>query len=161
MSLTLKGGLLIGVLCSVWMFVVGFAGWYKDPALQSMFFVVILIEVGVLFWMLRQLPEASKKFAGILKAGTVMALIGAVVIFICSYLFTTVFFPNYFEEIRVLGEQQYRAQGMTDQQVAAAMASMAPMQTPVVNALTGAIGTVVTGFLASALLGLILKKKSA
>jgi hypothetical protein len=35
------------------------------------------------------------------------------------------------------------------------------MQTPVVNALTGAIGTIVTGFLASAVLGLILKKKPA
>jgi hypothetical protein len=161
MSLTLKGGLLIGGLCSVWMYVVGYAGWYRDPALQAMFFLVIVIEIVALFWMLRQLPESGKTFAGILKAGTMMSLIAAVVIFVASYIFTTVAFPGYFEELRALGEQTYRAQGLSEEQIAATMAAMAPMQTPFVNALTGAIGTVVTGFLASAVLGLILKKQSA
>lgn len=160
MSLTVKGGLLIGVLCSVWMYIVGIAGWYRDPVLQAMFFVVILIEIAVLFWMLRQLPESERTFPGILKAGTMMSLIAAVVIFMASYLFTTVAFPHYFEEVRTLGEQTYRAQGMSEEQIAAVMSSMAPMQSPVVNALTGSIGTVVTGFLASAVLGLIFKKKT-
>lgn len=161
MSLTLKGGLIAGVLCAVWMYVIGFTGWYRDPALQAMFWVVVLIEIGVLYWMLRQLPESEKTFGGILKAGTMMSLIAAVVIFVASYLFTSVVFPGYFEEVRVAGEEMYRAQGMTDEQVAAVMASMAPMQNSVVNALMGSIGTIVTGFLASAVLGLILKKKTA
>lgn len=161
MSLTLKGGLLIGVLCSAWMYVVGFAGWYRDPDLQANFWLVVLIEVAVLYWMLRQLPEAEKTFAGILKAGTIMAAIGAAVIFVASYLFTTVAFPNYFEEIRAIGEQAYRAKGLSDEEVAAITASMAPMQTPVMNALIGSIGTIVTGVVASAVLGLFLKKKTA
>jgi len=161
MSLTLKGGLLIGVLCSIWMYVVGFTGWYLDSTLQSMFFLVILIEIAVLFWMLRQLPEAEKTFAGILKTGTMMSLIAAAVIFVASYIFTTVAFPNYFEDVRALGERMYREQGLTEEQIAAAMAAMAPMQTPFVNALTGSIGTIVTGFLASAVLGLLFKKKTA
>jgi hypothetical protein len=161
MSLTLKGGLIIGGLCAVWMYVIGFTGWYKDPALQAMFWVVVLIEIGVLYWMLRQLPEPGKTFGGILKAGTMMSLIAAVVIFVASYLFTSVVFPNYFEEVRVAGEAMYRAQGMTEEQVAAVMASMAPMQNSTVNAIMGSIGTIVTGFLASAVLGLILKKKTA
>jgi hypothetical protein len=161
MSLTVKGGLIIGVLCGVWMYVIGFTGWYRDPALQAMFWVVVLIEIGVLYWMLRQLPESEKTFGGILKAGTMMSLIAAAVIFVASYLFTSVVFPNYFEEVRVAGEEMYRAQGMTDEQIAAVMASMAPMQTSAVNALMGSIGTIVTGFLASAVLGLILKKKTA
>jgi hypothetical protein len=161
MSLTLKGGLIIGVLCAVWMYVIGFTGWYRDPALQAMFWVVVLIEIGVLYWMLRQLPDAEKTFGGILKAGTMMSLIAAVVIFVASYLFTSVVFPSYFEEVRVAGEEMYRAQGMTDEQVAAVMASMAPMQNSVVNALMGSIGTIVTGFLASAILGLLFKKKTA
>lgn len=161
MSHTLKGGLLIGVLCSIWMYVVGFTGWYLDPDLQAMFFVVIPIEIAALFWALRQLPESEKTFAGILKAGTMMSLIAAAVIFVASYLFTTVVFPNYFDDVRVLGEQMYREQNMTEEEIAAVTASMAPMQTPFVNALTGAIGTIVTGFLGSAVLGLLLKKKTA
>jgi hypothetical protein len=161
MSLTLKGGLLIGLSCAVWMYIVGFTGWYRDPALQAMFFLVIFIEVGILFWMLRRLPETEKTFAGILKAGTYMSLIAAVVIFVASYLFTTAVFPHYFEEVRTLGIETYRAQGLTEDEIKSAMAAIAPMQTPVVNALTGAIMTVVTGFLGSAVIGLILKKKAA
>ena len=161
MSLTVKGGLLIGVLCSIWMYVVGYTGWYLDPALQSMFFLVIVIEIAVLFWMLRQLPDPQKTFAGILKAGTVMSLIAAAVIFVASYIFTSVAFPNYFEEVRAVGERMYREQNKSEEEIAAIMASMAPMQNSLVNALTGVIGTIVTGFLASAVLGMILKKKTA
>jgi hypothetical protein len=161
MSLTVKGGLLIGVLCAFWMYVIGFTGWYRHPSLQAMFWLVVLIEIGVLFWMLRQLPEAEKTFAGILKAGTIMSFIAAAVIFVASYLFTSVVFPSYFEEVRVAGEQMYREKGLKEEEIAAIMASMAPMQTSAVNALMGSVGTIVTGFLASALLGLILKKKTA
>jgi hypothetical protein len=32
MNPILSAGLLIGVLCGVWMFVMGFTGWYRDPA---------------------------------------------------------------------------------------------------------------------------------
>jgi hypothetical protein len=161
MSISVKGGLLIGVLCAVWMYVIGFTGWYRDPSLQSMFWLVVLIEIGVLSWMLRQLPESAKTFAEILKAGTVMSLIAAVVIFAASYLFTSVLFPSYFEEVRAAGEQMYRDKGLKEDEIARITASMAPMQTPVVNALMGSVGTIVTGFLASAALGLILKKKTA
>ena len=31
MNPILNTGLAIGVACAAWMFVVGFAGWYKDP----------------------------------------------------------------------------------------------------------------------------------
>jgi hypothetical protein len=44
MNPILNTGLLIGVLCAVWMFVCGVTGWYKDPALNLLFFLVIPIE---------------------------------------------------------------------------------------------------------------------
>jgi hypothetical protein len=158
---TLKGGLLIGILCGVWMFIVGFTGWYKDPVLQSTFWVVILIEVGVLFWALRRMPADQRTFGRLLKDGTIMSVIGGLVLIIASVLFTTVVFPNYFEELRTIQAEMLRAEGMNEEQIAAAHGAMAPMQTPVVNALMGFVGTVVTGFVASVVIGLFLKKKVA
>ena len=53
-SHSLSAGLLLGVLCGMWTFVMGFTGWYKDPGKTAAFFVVIAIEVAVLIWGLRQ-----------------------------------------------------------------------------------------------------------
>ena len=50
MNTVIRTGLVLGLSCTVWMFVVGFAGWYKDPALQALFWVVVPIEIGVLVW---------------------------------------------------------------------------------------------------------------
>jgi hypothetical protein len=33
MNPILSTGLLIGLLCGAWTFVMGFTGWYKDPVL--------------------------------------------------------------------------------------------------------------------------------
>ena len=52
-------GLLIGVLCGMWTFVMGFTGWYKDPSKAAAFFVVIVIEVAGLIWGLRQTASAG------------------------------------------------------------------------------------------------------
>jgi hypothetical protein len=45
---------VLGVLVGAWTFVMGFTGWYKDPVLLNMFWVVIVIQIVVLLWTLRQ-----------------------------------------------------------------------------------------------------------
>ena len=56
MNQTLKTGVGIGVLCVAWTFVMGFTGWYEDPALAGPLFLVpvILIEVVLLVLGLRK-----------------------------------------------------------------------------------------------------------
>ena len=36
MTPTLTAGLLLGVLCGIWTFVMGFTGWYKDPVVRRL-----------------------------------------------------------------------------------------------------------------------------
>jgi hypothetical protein len=74
MNPIVSAGVLIGVLCGVWTFVMGFTGWYRDPAMTSLFFVVILIELAGLYWGLRQtarhrLRRARRDDAATLGAG--------------------------------------------------------------------------------------------
>jgi hypothetical protein len=155
-----RTGLLIGVGTIAWTFVMGFTGWYKDPVMALVAFlpVVILIEVGLLWWGLRQTAPANE-YAQQVMTGTMMAVVAAVVIFIGSYLFTTVFFPNYFEELRTGQEQLLRQQGMADAEIQAQLAAGRVFQTPVWNALFGAIGTVVTGLLASLVIGAFVRRR--
>jgi hypothetical protein len=89
MNQTLRTGLWIGALCVAWTFVMGFTGWYKDPALVNAFFLVILIEVALLVVGLRK-TAASQGYGRQVLTGTLMAAVAAAVIFCGSLLFTTV-----------------------------------------------------------------------
>jgi hypothetical protein len=158
MNVIVKSGIWIGVLCAIWMLVVGYTGWYKDPVLLNLFYLVVLIELGVIFWGLKQ-TAAGLGYGGQVAAGTLMAVMGGAIIIVVSILFTTVLFPNYFSELQAIHEQMLRNAGKTEAEIAAEVQAAASMQTPVVNAITGFVATVVTGFIASLIIAAFLRKK--
>jgi hypothetical protein len=155
----LSAGLLIGVLCGVWTFVMGFTGWYKDPVMLWAFFLVIVI-VG-LIWGLRQTAAEGRTYGGQIVAGTLMAVIAGVVIIGSSLLFTMVAFPDYFAELEAAQRQMLQAQGQTPEQIEAAIEAGKTSATPMANAMSGFLGTLVTGILASAVIALFLRGKAA
>lgn len=152
-------GLLIGVLCAVWTFVMGFTGWYKDPTMAGAFFLVILIQVFGLVWGLRQTAAQGRTYSGQVVAGTLMSIIAGVIIVISSLLFTTVVFPEYFQEL----EAGYRAmltdQGKSETEIAAEIESWSASQTPMNQAMNGLIGTFVTGVVISAVTALWIRAR--
>ena len=95
----LSAGILIGVLCAIWTFVMGFTGWYKDPTLSNAFFLVIPIEVAGLVWGLKRTASEERTYRAQLVAGTLMSVVAGVIIIASSLLFTTVAFPEYFREL--------------------------------------------------------------
>jgi hypothetical protein len=127
MNPILNTGLLIGALCAVWMFVCGVTGWYKDPALNLLFFLVIPIEIGGLIWGLRQTAREGRTYRAQIVAGTMMAVIAGVVIIAGSLAFTSMY-PDAMDTMRAAD----------------------PSATPMSGALNGFIYTLVTGILASA-----------
>jgi hypothetical protein len=132
MNPILATGILIGGLCSVWMFVVGFAGWYKDPAMAWAFFLVVLIEVGGLVVGLRRTAVEGRTYTGQIVAGTMMAVIAGVIIIGASLVFTMAAFPDALDAIR----------------------ATEPAATPMSQALDGFLGTLVTGIIASAVIAI-------
>jgi hypothetical protein len=127
--------------------------------LQAAFWIVILIEIGVLVWGLRLTARAGRGYWAQVGAGTLISVIGAVVIFIGSYLFTEVVFPNYFTEINEVYRQMLAHQGLTPDQIDAQIATMAKTQTSFFSASLGALSTVATGFLASLVIAAFVRHK--
>lgn len=159
MNVIVKVGVVLGLLVSLWTFTMGFTGWYKNPKLVSLFFVVILIQIGVLVWGLKQSAKGARTYLGIVAGGTLMSLIGGVIIFLGSLLFTFVVFPNYFEEIRSMGVEMMRAQGLAETEITARIQSEARFQTSFMQAFFGFLGAVVTGLLASLVIAAFVRKK--
>jgi len=163
MNPILSTGLLIGLLCGAWTFVMGFTGWYKDPALANVLFigVAMAIEIVGLIWGLRKTATLGRAYGGQILAGTMMAIVAGVIIIAASLLFTTFVFPNYFSDI----EQAYRValqrQGKTDAEIAAVIQASAASATPMAQAMSGFIGTLVTGIIASAIIGVFVRSHRA
>lgn len=159
MNTIVKAGVLLGVLCCAWTFVMGYTGWYKDPALLNLFFLVIVIEIAVLVWALRKTAAEGRGYGGQVGAGTLISGIGGLIIIGGSLLFTTVAFPNYFAEIAAVQEQQLRAAGQSEEQIRTFMQMSAPGRTPMAQALTGFLGTMVTGVVVSAILAIFIRAR--
>jgi Protein of unknown function (DUF4199) len=141
MNPVLGTGVVIGVLCGVWMLITGFTGWYKDPAMRNLFFFVIAIEIAGLLWGLRRTAAEGRTYGGQIVAGTMMAVIAGVIIMVFSVVFTPVLFPSYFEDM----QRTFQRTGAT----------------PVGEALQGFMGTLITGIVASAVIGLFFRSRRA
>jgi hypothetical protein len=149
MNTILKYGILLGVAVVVWTFVMGFTGWYKHPVLLNLFYVVIVVQIALLVSALKQTAAQGRRYAGQVMVGTLISMIGGVLIFGGSLLFTTVVFPNYFAEITAIQEQMLRDQGRSEEVIRATMEMAVKTNTPMASALAGFFGTIVTGLLAS------------
>jgi Zn-dependent membrane protease YugP len=88
-----------------------------------------------------------------------MSLVGGVIIFASSLLFTTILFPQYFDELRAIQSQMLKQAGQSDAQIKAVLDAGAATATPFYQALFGFIGTVVTGVVVSSVAGAFLRKK--
>jgi len=159
MNPILSAGLLIGVLCGVWTFVVGFTGWYKDPVLLNLFFFVIVIEIAGLVWGLRKTAAQGRNYGAQILAGTMMAIVAGVIIVGSSLLFTTLVFPTYFTDLEQMYRTTLRQQGKSETDITAAIQANAASMTPMAQAMSGFIGTLVTGIVASAVIAIFVRAK--
>ena len=159
MNPVLGTGLVIGVLCGVWMLVMGFTGWFKDPAMLNVFFLVIIIEVAGLVWGLRRTAAEGRTYGGQIVAGAMMSVIAGVIIIVFSLVFTTILFPSYFTDLQEAYREILRQQGKSEAEIAQAVSEASAGATPMGQAIQGFMGTLITGIVASAVIGLFFRRK--
>ena len=159
MNPIVAAGLLIGALCGAWMFVMGFSGWYRDPRMLNLFFLVIVFEIAGLLWGLRKTAAEGRTYSGQVVAGTMMAIVAGLVIAVCSLLFTTVAFPTYFDEINTISRGLMVAEGKSEAEIAQAISAASVWQTPIMNALAGFLGTFITGVIGSAIIAAFIRQR--
>jgi hypothetical protein len=161
MKTIIRGGILLGILVTIWIFVFGAMGLHRAMTGQLVFVcVATLIELAVLVWALRRTAAEGRRWFGQVSAGTMLAFVGGCVVFAASYFYVTSVNPSSVAEMHEAMASALRASGMDETQVQAKMAELAKTSTPVMHALNGFVGTVVTGFILSAILGLFIRSKA-
>jgi hypothetical protein len=129
----LSAGVLIGILCGIWTFVMGFTGWYHDPRMMNAIYLVIPIEFAGLRWGLQKTALEGRTYGGQVIAGTLMTVVAGVIIACASLAFTFVF-PDYFTGADAI-------------------------DTPMGKAMEGFMTTLVAGILASAIIAVFVRAK--
>jgi len=160
MNMIIRGGVLLGVLVTAYSWLFAFTGMHKRPGAEMTFIIVAtIIEIAVLVWALKKTAAQGRTWMGQVSAGTMLSFVGGALIFATSFMLVTYLYPNYFAEANVATAAAFRASGLDDAAVQAKMAALAPAQTPLANSVTGFTGTVVTGLVMSAILGIFIRHK--
>jgi len=151
-------GLVLGLLVVAWTFVMGFTGWYLDPALLNLFWIVILFQIVVLVVTLRR-TRPGRRYGAQVGVGLITSAVAAVLVFLGSLLFTGVVFPDYFADLREAQERMLLAEGMSPEDVQQTLDDVAPSQTPGSQAWAGFMGTLGTGMVVSLVAAIFLRDR--
>jgi hypothetical protein len=160
MNKTWAPGICIAVFCGIWQLIMGITGWYKDPVMMNMFWVVIPIQVICLIWGLSRTAKEGKRYLAQVGLGTCMSLIAGVFLFFVSYIFTAVLYPNYFADMKVIQENALQKAGTSPEQIKIVMDLYTRTANSFSQATMGFLGTVFTGFVCSIIIGAFLRKRN-
>jgi hypothetical protein len=162
MNVIIRGGVLLGVLVTIFTWIYTFSGMHRNIGAAMTFpLVATLIEVVVLVWALKKTAAQGRHYLGQVSAGTMLAFVGGCLIFATSWMLTAQLYPDYFAEVNAAGAEYYRAQGMDDAAVQAELAKSASMQTSGMQAVMGFVATVITGLIVSAVAAIWIRHKGA
>lgn len=153
-----RWGVILGGAVAVLSLVFGLAGWHRTYEMSFVFLAIaILINVTTVVLCLRE-RASSEGWLGQVKNGLVVGLVGSVIIFVASWLVTTVVFPDYFAEMANGYREAYVNMGLTEDEVANLVAATAATS-PVRSAFDGVVGTMVTSLIVAAIAGRWLRNK--
>jgi hypothetical protein len=160
MKNTWLAGILIALFCAFWQLIMGLTGWYKDPVMMNVFWIVILIQIAGLIWGLRRTAMNGKGYWAQVGHGTLMSLIAGVILFLTSYLFTSVLYPDYFAEMKTFQENALRQAGKSPQEIKIAMETVAMTANSLVQGISALTGTLVTGLICSLVIAAFVRHKA-
>jgi len=160
MNVIIRGGVLLGVLVTIFTWIFAFSGMHKNIGAAMTFpIVATVIEIGVLVWALKKTAAQGRRYMGQVSAGTMLAFVGGSLIFATSWMLTAQLYPSYFAEVNAAGTEYFRAQGMDDAAIQAELAKSAAMQTPAMQAIMGFAATVITGLIVSLITAIWIRNK--
>ena len=151
MSTPVKYGLVLGLIVAAMGFVLATLGLHTNAMAPTGFVIAaIIINVVIVVLAVRRTARRSNWLQQI-QNGLVLGVVGAVIIFVGSWVMTALVFPDYYAEFAEAARARAVAAGLSAEEIEAAVAVAAG--TPVGSAFSGALGTVITSVVVAAIAG--------
>ena len=161
MKTIIRGGILLGILVTIWTYIFGLTGMHRNMGAAMLFpIVATIIQLAVLVWALKRTAAEGRRYMGQVSAGTLLSFIAGSLLLAMSYIYLTQVHPTYMAEVNEAGLAFYRSQGVDEAKIQEITAQSSKFQTPMAQAVMGFVGCVVTGFVLSLILAIFIRTKA-
>ncbi len=158
MKKAVSWGIILGAAVAVVSLLFGLFGWHRTYEM-SFVFLAVAISLNVLTVVLCLREGAStESWLSQIKRGVVLGAVASVVIFLSSWLITSVVFPQYFADMAEGYRATFVGMGLSEPEVTQMVAATAATS-PIGSALDGVVGTMATSLLVAIIAGAWLRKK--
>ena len=159
MGVVVKWALILVALIAVLTVFINLTGLHTNPLAATILAigVAIILNVLTLFMALRA-TASQNTYGGQLLNALMFGLVAGVLIFACSWVFSTYIFPNSISEMVAGFKEWFQQSGLPEDQVQAQIEAMDQI-TATSQARNGAIGTLATSLIAGAIIAIFKRRK--
>lgn len=157
----IRYGIIFWVISTIILFAIGVFDWYSDPNLTWVFWLVIPVQIGIIYQLMKTLKSLQASYWKNVGFGTLVSLITGIGMFFSSLLFTEVVFPDYFDTIKEVGIEIYEDDGATQEEIDQYAKFYESDNLGVANAVSGVIGSTAFGFFLSLIISLFFRNKDS
>lgn len=161
-QIALTYGLILGFLSIAFAVVMYALGKHLEGGTLNTV-VSLLLNIGFIVFGLRAFKTANGGLLSLseaLKTGIAVALIGAILSLIYTYIFMTYIEPNFMDQVMELQQQKMLEANpnLTDEQLEAMANMTKKFSSPIIIMAIGLVWSLFLGFIISLIAGLIMKK---
>ena len=156
MNVPVKYGLILGIVVSLINLAIPALGMHTSMGMSAIFLVVVIaINIAVVVVALGK-TAADANYGGQVLNGLVLGAVGAAIVFVGSWLTTSVVFPNYMTEVAEAMRDSMAPFGLPADAIDAQLAGTSSVD----SAFQGAIGTVITSVVVAAITAIFRRVKA-
>ncbi len=157
-QVALKWGFIAGIISIAFFMVIVMADLVGNSAVGWLGYLPFII---ILFLANNEFKKEGDGFMSYnqgLALGTLIALVSSIVSGIFSYIYTKFIVPDFYEQMMDKMIGIWESQGMTEEQIDAALGIMSKFQNPELGFVFSVLGAVFLGFIISLIVAAITKK---
>lgn len=158
-SVAIKYGFIFALIGIVFSLILMVAGLSENRWLSSLSFLILIAGLVIAMKNYKELNHGFMSYGQGLGIGAIVSLIYGLLSGITTWIYTSFVDPDYMGRIMEKQREEWVRQGMSDEQIDAAVQMSQSFSGPVAMILGAAIGTLVIGFIISLIVSAIMKNK--
>ena len=157
-QVSIKWGLISGIVSIAFFMIINYADLVGNSSVSWLGMIPFIIILFLAHGEFKKEGDGFMTYGQGLGIGAFVAGVGAVLSGAFTYVYTKFIVPDYNEQLMDKMVEMWEEQGLTDDQIDAAMGMMSKFQNPELAFVLGILGAIFFGFIISLIIAAITKK---